>query len=105
MRCSMKRMVWPVAAMPLSASHIGSIQSSPAIPLNIAIQPPVMHFLSYPFSFESHDHRRFINEFGELGLRDLLGEAYGDRGRFFKMQPFIIALYTGKGIPMLWNGQ
>jgi 1,4-alpha-glucan branching enzyme len=59
-----------------------------------------------PFQyFESHDHRRFINEFGEVGLRDLLGEAYGDRGRFFKVQPFIIALYTGKGIPMLWNGQ
>jgi hypothetical protein len=21
------------------------------------------------------------------------------------MQPFVIALYTGKGIPVLWNGQ
>jgi hypothetical protein len=21
------------------------------------------------------------------------------------MRPFVIALYTGKGIPMLWNGQ
>ena len=59
-----------------------------------------------PFQyFESHDHPRFINQFGQLGLRDLLGEFYGDRGQFYKMQPFIIALYTAKGIPMLWNGQ
>jgi 1,4-alpha-glucan branching enzyme len=59
-----------------------------------------------PFQYlESHDHARFINQFGELALRDLLGQAYGDRGRFYKIQPFIIALYTGKGIPMLWNGQ
>lgn len=59
-----------------------------------------------PFQyFESHDHRRFVNEFGELGLRDLLGEAYGNRELFFKVQPYVIALYTAKGIPMLWQGQ
>ncbi|MGQ0604089.1 MAG: alpha-amylase family glycosyl hydrolase [Anaerolineales bacterium] len=59
-----------------------------------------------PFQyFESHDHPRFINQFGQLQLRDLLGEFYGDRARFYKMQPYIIALYTAKGIPMLWNGQ
>lgn len=55
--------------------------------------------------FESHDHPRFINQFGQIKLRDLLGEFYGDRGRYFKMQPYVIALYTAKGIPMLWNGQ
>ena len=59
-----------------------------------------------PFQYlESHDHRRFINEFGVLGQQDLLGEAYGDRNRFYREQPFIIGLYTGKGIPMLWQGQ
>ena len=59
-----------------------------------------------PFQYlESHDHRRFINEFGLISLRDLLGEAYGNRDLFYKMQPYIIALYTGKGIPMLWHGQ
>ncbi len=59
-----------------------------------------------PFQYlESHDHRRFINEFGQINLRDLIGESYGDRRLFYKMQPFVIALYTGKGIPMLWNGQ
>jgi 1,4-alpha-glucan branching enzyme len=59
-----------------------------------------------PFQYlESHDHKRFINAFGELPLTDLLGEPYGDRNQFYKLQPYIIALYTAKGIPMLWQGQ
>lgn len=59
-----------------------------------------------PFQYlESHDHRRFLNEFGQIALRDLLGEPYGDRERFYKVQPYVIALYTAKGIPMLWHGQ
>lgn len=59
-----------------------------------------------PFQyFESHDHPRFINQFGQLRLGDLLGELYGNRDRYYKMQPYIIALYAAKGIPMLWNGQ
>ncbi len=59
-----------------------------------------------PFQYiESHDHRRFVNEFGLITLRDLLGERYGNRDLFYKMQPYIIGLYTGKGIPMLWHGQ
>jgi 1,4-alpha-glucan branching enzyme len=59
-----------------------------------------------PFQYlESHDHPRFINQFGHIDTRDLLGELYGDRDRYFKMQPYVIALYTAKGIPMLWNGQ
>lgn len=59
-----------------------------------------------PFQyFESHDHPRFINQFGQVHLRDLLGELYGNRDHYYKMQPYIIALYTAKGIPMLWNGQ
>lgn len=59
-----------------------------------------------PFQYtESHDHPRFVNLFGQLGLQDLLGEFYGNRERFYKVQPYVIALYTAKGIPMLWNGQ
>jgi len=34
-----------------------------------------------------------------------VGEAYGNRDHFYKEQPYVIGLYTGKGIPMLWNGQ
>jgi 1,4-alpha-glucan branching enzyme len=59
-----------------------------------------------PFQYiESHDHSRFINQFGTLSLRDLLGERYGNRDQYYKMQPYVIALYTAKGIPMLWQGQ
>ncbi|MEA2181391.1 MAG: hypothetical protein QOF69_576 [Solirubrobacteraceae bacterium] len=58
-----------------------------------------------PFQYlESHDHRRFINTFGELETHDLIGEAYGNRDLFYKVQPYVIALYTAKGIPMLWQG-
>ena len=59
-----------------------------------------------PFQYlESHDHSRFVNQFGTVNLRDLLGERYGNRERAYKMQPYVIALYTAKGIPMLWHGQ
>lgn len=59
-----------------------------------------------PFQYlESHDHSRFINHFGEEHFRGLLGHHYGDRDRFYKTQPYVIALYTAKGIPMLWHGQ
>src|SRR5205085_4210058 len=29
----------------------------------------------------------------------------GDRSKYYKLQPFAIALYTCQGIPMLWQGQ
>ncbi len=82
------------------------------------------HFLGYPAQYrnpltgdtmpvapfqylESHDHSRFISRIapGSGRERDLLGEAFGDRERFYRMQPFVIALYTAKGVPMLWHGQ
>lgn len=59
-----------------------------------------------PFQyFESHDHSRFITRFGIEGIVDLLEQPYGDRSKFYKTQPYVIALYTAKGIPMLWHGQ
>jgi 1,4-alpha-glucan branching enzyme len=59
-----------------------------------------------PFQyFESHDHSRFINRFGREVLRDLLDQPYGRRDLFYRTQPYAIALYTCKGIPMLWHGQ
>lgn len=59
-----------------------------------------------PFQyFESHDHSRFITRFGTVPGADLLGQAFGNRDLFYKTQPYVIALYTGKGIPMLWHGQ
>ena len=59
-----------------------------------------------PFQYiESHDHSRFITQFGIENETDLLGQPYGNRELFYKMQPYVIALYTAKGIPMLWQGQ
>jgi len=54
---------------------------------------------------ESHDHSRLITQFGLSNEFDVLGQAFGDRGRWYKLQPYVIGLYTCKGIPMLWNGQ
>ena len=53
---------------------------------------------------ENHDHSRFVCNFGRL-LRDndLLSE--GNRERWSKVQPYLIALMTAKGIPLLWQGQ
>ncbi|MCK5337017.1 MAG: hypothetical protein KAQ67_12690 [Gammaproteobacteria bacterium] len=59
-----------------------------------------------PFQYiESHDHARFITRIAPSGYKDLIGEDYGDRSQFYKIQPYIIALFTAKGIPMLWQGQ
>ena len=59
-----------------------------------------------PFQYlETHDHERFLNEFGRALAPDLLEQPYGDRTRFYKTQPYAIALFTGKGIPFLFQGQ
>jgi 1,4-alpha-glucan branching enzyme len=55
-----------------------------------------------PFQYiESHDHSQLIVFAGTLD-----GPlAPGDRAKFYKLQPYAIALYTLQGIPMLWQGQ
>ena len=59
-----------------------------------------------PFQYiESHDHSRFIVEFGQERLTDLLGQPYGNRSLFYKRQPYVIALHTANGVPMLWQVQ
>jgi len=54
---------------------------------------------------ENHDHERFICNFGRVSRSsyDLYNE--GDRSLWYKVQPYLIALLTSKGIPMLWEGQ
>lgn len=56
---------------------------------------------------ENHDHRRFICNFGTVALDDTQNPLFraGDRGRWYKQQPYLIALLTSRGIPMLWAGQ
>jgi maltooligosyltrehalose trehalohydrolase len=53
---------------------------------------------------ENHDHSRFVCNFGVLWRgNELLGE--GDRDLWYKVQPYLIGLFTARGIPMLWQGQ
>jgi maltooligosyltrehalose trehalohydrolase len=51
---------------------------------------------------ETHDHSQLIVSAGTSG-----DGAFppGDRSRFYKLQPYAIALYTCQGVPMLWQGQ
>jgi 1,4-alpha-glucan branching enzyme len=59
-----------------------------------------------PFQYmESHDQSRFINRVAPARIFDLLNESLGDRSQFYRLQPYAIALMTGKGVPMLWHGQ
>jgi 1,4-alpha-glucan branching enzyme len=58
---------------------------------------------------ENHDHQRFICNFGTVPVdndpNDVLLQQ-GDRdGKWFKVQPYLIALMTAKGTPLLSEGQ
>jgi len=56
---------------------------------------------------ENHDHERFICNFG-LSNPDKSNNwlfLEGDRSRWYMLQPYLIALLMGKGIPMLWQGE
>jgi len=54
--------------------------------------------------FETHDHSRFVCNFGTtVADNDLLRE--GIRDNWYKVQPYLIALFTARGIPMLWQGE
>lgn len=53
---------------------------------------------------ENHDHSRFICNFKTIFRgNELLGE--GDRDIWYKVQPYLIFIFTSRGIPMLWQGQ
>jgi 1,4-alpha-glucan branching enzyme len=54
---------------------------------------------------ENHDHSRFVCNFGTI-TRDneqLLQE--GNRDLWYKVQPYLVGLFTARGIPLLWQGQ
>jgi len=53
----------------------------------------------------SHDHSWLITS---VGLEPALTPddiRFGDRSRFYKLQPYAIALLTCRGVPMLWQGE
>ncbi len=56
-----------------------------------------------PFQYlETHDHSQLIVSAGTAGYGVF---PPGDRSLYYKLQPFVIALYTAEGVPMLWQGQ
>lgn len=54
---------------------------------------------------ENHDHSRFLSCFGVKYLwSNIMCEGKREEN-WFKIQPYVIGLLLGKGIPMLWQGQ
>jgi maltooligosyltrehalose trehalohydrolase len=56
---------------------------------------------------ENHDHERFVCNFG-LGNPDEAASPLflqGDRRRWYKVQPYLIATFLSRGIPLIWEGQ
>jgi maltooligosyltrehalose trehalohydrolase len=56
---------------------------------------------------ENHDHERFLCNFG-LTNPDEAGNPLfmeGDRNKWYLLQPYLIATFMSKGIPMLWQGE
>jgi maltooligosyltrehalose trehalohydrolase len=56
---------------------------------------------------ENHDHERFICNFGTSNPDEAGNPLFteGDRNRWFMLQPYLIAILTCKGQPMLWQGE
>ena len=54
---------------------------------------------------ETHDHARFICQYGlsDGGGSELLRE--GDRSQWFKLQPYLIGTLLARGVPLIWQGQ
>jgi 1,4-alpha-glucan branching enzyme len=53
----------------------------------------------------SHDHSWLVTSFAlepPLTPDDI---RFGDRARFFKLQPYAVALLASRGVPMLWEGE
>jgi len=67
---------------------------------DIANQPVDMPVTPFQY-LESHDHSQLITFFEPQPP----GVPFAERSTWYKLQPFVIALYTCQGIPTLWQGQ
>jgi 1,4-alpha-glucan branching enzyme len=56
---------------------------------------------------ENHDHERFVCNFGLLNPDEAKSPLFqeGDRRRWYKVQPYLIALLLARGVPLLWEGE
>lgn len=58
-----------------------------------------------PFQYvNSHDHSHLV-AFTTPPPASTAYTPLADRSRWYAVQPFIVALYTAEGVPMLWQGQ
>lgn len=54
---------------------------------------------------ENHDHQRFLCNFGLIDPDADTLFSEGNRALWFKLQPYLIALLTAPGVPLLFQGQ
>jgi maltooligosyltrehalose trehalohydrolase len=54
---------------------------------------------------ENHDHPRFLNNFGTINPDADPLFSQGNRTLWYELQPYLIALLTAPGIPLLFQGQ
>lgn len=54
---------------------------------------------------ETHDNPRFITRIKIRNPNENVVIQEGDRELWYRLQPYLIALFTAKGIPFLWQGQ
>jgi 1,4-alpha-glucan branching enzyme len=63
-------------------------------------------FPSLPLQYlSSHDHSWLITKVALLPPLSKDDIRFGDRSRFYELQPFAIALLSSRGVPMLWEGE
>ncbi len=74
----------------------------------ICYESEIEELVKSPFVYlETHDHSRLISYFpARASTKDYFGESQGDRySSFYLTQPYVIALFTSPGTPMIHNGQ
>jgi maltooligosyltrehalose trehalohydrolase len=94
---------------PGALKRFGMYLGLTGLPSRVEIENEVIEKTAFQY-IENHNHPRFICNFNTVttfkhnGLHnEIMNE--GDRSMGFRIRPYLIALFTGKGIPMLWQGQ
>lgn len=86
---------------------LGVMTGVPQFPSEVEVNGEVV--AKAPLQYlETHDHSRFVCQFGTRRRDEHPGAQLFDEGvrdNWFHLQPYLIALLTAKGVPMLWQGQ
>jgi 1,4-alpha-glucan branching enzyme len=79
----------------------------PEFPRRVTVDEDTITKLPLQY-LENHDHSRLLAELGPLWNPDIGGDPLfleGDRTLCHRLQPYLIALLTARGVPLLWQGQ